>query len=134
MQFFMEQKYQLVAGIIMIPAGAVMLFTGGTGGIFIGVGILMIIVYFYHKSNPVLQLEDDHLVYNPALLRSKTFVKRKDVLGVEETEKGWFNTDIYRITTETEGELDIAKVAFSDETKATFVDDVRGWIAEEAVA
>lgn len=134
MQFFIEQKSQLIAGIIMIPLGGVMLLTIGNGAFFVGIGILMLVVYSYQKSNPVLELNDDHLVYNPALLRSKKFVKRKDVVSVEETEKGIFNVDVYRVNTETEGELDIAKSALSDDTKATFVDDVRGWITEEAVS
>lgn len=131
MDYYLQSKNQLILGLIAILAGLLLVLFSGTGGIFVGLGILMIVIHFYQKSNPVLSLEDDHLVYNPALLRSKKFVKREDVLSVEEAEKGWFNTDVYRITTDTEGELDIYKGAFDDSVKASFVDDVSDWIGDD---
>ena len=84
MSYYRKTTLFTVGGVICLAVGLFLLVVGsGVGGAAAINGVVFLAIASHHRSNPMLTLEDDHLAYEPAMLRSTRLVSRDEIESIE---------------------------------------------------
>ena len=104
--FHKNAKLFVILGVLMmLTGGAQLLIGGGTGVLFVTLGLLHFGSAISLSRTPILTLHDDHLIWKPGVLAPAKFVAYSDIDRVEQRDLGYWKGGVALCVSSSTGEL-----------------------------